>query len=89
MVRALPLTSLRMVISRTPTARAMRAEPWPITCRALSRSRVPPASTRARGTVWLFTDRMAAAVPEVVRRWPETRSWTVVGATPAAAAMPR
>ena len=29
----------------------MRAEPWPITCRARSRSRVPPASMRARGPV--------------------------------------
>ena len=45
-----------MVISRTPAARAMRAEPWPITCRARSRSRVPPASRRARGRVWLVTD---------------------------------
>ena len=51
MVRASPRTRARMVISRTPAARAMRAEPWPITCRARSRSRVPPASSRARGRV--------------------------------------
>src|SRR5216683_2621776 len=47
-VRASPRTRARMVISRTPAARAMRAEPWPITCRALSRSRVPPDSRRRR-----------------------------------------
>ena len=41
----------------------MRAEPWPITCRARSRSRVPPASTRPRGTLLLVTASTAAVVP--------------------------
>ena len=40
-----PRTRRWMVSSRTPRTRAMRAEPWPITCRARSRSRVPPASS--------------------------------------------
>src|SRR5271165_5008812 len=52
MVRASPRTSRWMVSSRTPRARAMRAEPWPITCRARSRSRVPPASRRAKVSWW-------------------------------------
>ena len=54
-VGASPRTMARMVISRTPRARAMRAEPWPMTCRARSRSRVPPASRRARRRVALVT----------------------------------
>ena len=54
-VGASPRTMARMVISRTPRARAMRAEPWPMTCRARSRSRVPPASTRARRSDALVT----------------------------------
>ena len=60
----------------------MRAEPWPMTCRARSRSRVPPASTRPRGTVALVTARMAVVVPRVGRRRPVARSETVAGARP-------
>ena len=30
----------------------MRAEPWPMTCRARSRSRVPPASRRPKVSWW-------------------------------------
>jgi hypothetical protein len=67
----------------------MRAEPWPITCRARSRSRVPPASTRPRGTLLLVTASTAALVPRFGRRLPRSRSETVAGARPAAAAMPR
>src|SRR6266851_4610531 len=52
MVRASPRTSRWMVSSRTPRAREMRAEPWPITCRARSRRRVPPASRRAKVRWW-------------------------------------
>ena len=44
---ASPRTSRWMVSSLVPKARAMLGEPWPITCRARSRSRVPPASRRA------------------------------------------
>ena len=40
----------------------MRAEPWPITCRARSRSRVPPASTRARGPVALVIGMTTAVL---------------------------
>jgi hypothetical protein len=61
-VRASPRTIWRTAISRTPSARAMRAEPWPITCRARSRSRVPPASTQPRGMLVLVTASTAAAV---------------------------
>src|ERR1035441_7194715 len=64
---ASPRVSLRMVISRAPRARAMRAEPWPMTCRARSRSRVPPASRRARDAVPLVTARTMGA-PVVARR---------------------
>ena len=67
----------------------MRAEPWPITCRARSRSRLPPASTRPRGTLWLVTASTAAVVPRLGRRRPRSRSETVAGARPAAAAMAR
>ena len=31
----------------------MRAEPWPMTCRARSRSRVPPASRRPKVSWWI------------------------------------
>src|SRR6266487_4367650 len=37
-----------MACSLTPAARAMQADPWPITASARSRSRVPPASMRGR-----------------------------------------
>ena len=67
----------------------MRAEPWPMTCRARSRSRVPPASTRARGRVPLVTFSRALVVAGVGWRRPVARSWTVAGARPAAAAMDR
>ena len=50
----------------------MRAEPWPITCRARSRSRVPPASTRARGPVALVIG-MTTAVLLVARRLVDRR----------------
>ena len=41
----------------------MRAEPSPITCRARSRSRVPPASNAAaRDRLALVTVRMAVVV---------------------------
>ena len=43
----------------------MRAELWPITCSARSRSRVPPASSRPRGRASLVTVSRAAAVPAV------------------------
>ena len=78
-----------MVISRTPRARAMRAEPWPMTCRARSRSREPPASMRARRSVPLVTLDRALLVAGVGWRRPERRPWTVAGASPAAAAMAR
>ena len=52
-----------MVVGSTPTARAMRAEPWPITCRARSRSRVPPASTRSRGMAELVRATTVAVAP--------------------------
>jgi hypothetical protein len=87
MVRASPRTSWLMAVSRTPRARAMRAEPWPMTWRARSRSRVPPASTRPRGTVALVTARMAVVVPRVGRRRPVARPETVAGARPAVVAM--
>src|SRR5438046_2305127 len=57
-----------MVLSLAPTARAMRAELWPITCRARSRRRVPPASIRACRRVAGVTASTAAAVPLV--GWP-------------------
>src|SRR5215470_8370870 len=63
-VRASPRTSRPTVSSRTPRARAMRAEPCPITCRARSRSRVPPASRRSRGPVL----RGARGWPKVMSR---------------------
>ena len=88
-VGASPRTMARMVISRTPRARAMRAEPWPMTCRARSRSRVPPASRRARRRLPLVTLTRALLVAGVGWRRPEARSWTVAGARPAAAAMDR
>ena len=47
-VFASPRASRWMACSLTPAARAMRAEPWPITASARSRSRVPPASARGR-----------------------------------------
>src|SRR5271166_4504289 len=53
MVRASPRASRWMVSSRTPRAREIRAEPWPITCRARSRSRVPPASRRPKVSWWI------------------------------------
>ena len=62
----------------------MRAEPWPITCRARSRSGLPPASTRPRGTAWLVTVSTAVVVPRWGRRRPRSRSETVAGARPAA-----
>ena len=88
-VRASPRTSLRMVTGLTPTARAMRAEPWPITCRARSRSRVPVASSRACGRAGLVTVRTAAAVPGCARLRPEARRWTAPGDNAAAAAIER
>ena len=70
-------------------ARAMRAEPWPMTCRARSRSRVPVASSRARGSDRLVTVRTAAAVPGCVRLRPEARPRTAAGDSAAAAAIER
>ena len=86
-VRASPRTSWLTAVSRTPRARAMRAEPWPMTWRARSRSRVPPASARPRGTVALATARMAVVVPQVGLRRPAARPETVAGARPAVVAM--
>ena len=88
-VRASPRTSLRMVLGWTPTARAIRAEPWPMTCRARSRSRVPAASTRARGRVRLVTLSTAAAVPDCARLRPEARPRTAAGESAAAVAIER
>ena len=88
-VGASPRTSLRMVTGWTPVARAMRAEPWPITCRARSRSRVPPASSRACGRAGLVTVRTAAAVPGCARLRPEARRWTEPVDSAAAAAIER
>src|ERR1035441_5289448 len=73
---ASPRAILRMVISRAPRARAMRADPWPMTCRARSRSRVPPASRRARDTVPLVTARTTGALMAAGRR-PESGAVTV------------
>ena len=84
-----PRTMARMVASRTPRARATRAVPWPMTCRARSRSRVPPASMRARCRLPLVTLDRALSVVGVDWRRPEARSWMVPGARPAAAAMAR
>ena len=78
-----------MVLGWAPTARAMRAEQWPMTCRARSRSRVPPASTRARGSVRGVTVRTAVAVPGCARLLPATRRWTAAGEIAAAAAIER
>src|ERR1035441_2312633 len=75
---ASPRAILRMVISRAPRARAMRAELWPMTCRARSRSRVPPASRRARGTVPLVAARTTGA-PLAARRRAEDGAWMVAG----------
>ena len=88
-VRASPRTSLRMVTGWTPAARAMRAEPWPITCRARSRSRVPVASSRACGRAGLITVRTAVAVPGCALLLPEARAWTVSGDSTATAAIER
>ena len=74
-----------MVVGSTPTARAMRAEPWPITCRARSRSRVPPASTRPRGMAELVRATTVVVVPAGARRRLESRPGTVAGARPTAA----
>src|SRR5262245_4471953 len=57
MVRALPLTSSWMLVLRTPRARARRGEAWPMTCRARSRRRAPPASRRPSGVLWRGTGR--------------------------------
>ena len=67
----------------------MRAEPWPITCRARSRSRLPPVSTRPRGTAWLVTVSTAVVVQRFGRRRPRARSETVARSRPAAFAMAR
>src|ERR1035441_10368245 len=75
---ASPRVSVRMVISRAPRARAMRAELWPMTCRARSRSRVPPASRRARGTVPLVTAWTTGA-PQAGWRRSEGGAGTMVG----------
>ena len=81
-VRASPRTSSKMVVSRTPRARAIRAQLWPITGSVRGRGQdlqgVQPGPGR---TASLVTDRTAAAVPRVVhRRRPEARSPTVAGA---------
>ena len=79
-----------MVLSLAPVARAMRAELWPMTCSARSRSRVPPASTRAareraggdgKQGGGGARARSAAAGGDA--------PWTVIGAIPAAWAMAR
>ena len=88
-VRASPRTSLWMVLGLTPAARAMRAEPWPITCSARSRSRVPVASSRARGRDRLVTLSTAVAAPGCARLRPEVRPRTVAGESAAAAAIER
>src|SRR5580658_11112582 len=77
MVVASPRTRARMVISLAPRARAVRAELWPITCRARSRSRVPPASTRARDTLRLIG--RATAVVLLVACRPGARLWILAG----------
>src|SRR5260370_1331662 len=79
MVVASPRTRERMVCGWTPTARAMRAELWPITCRARSRRRVPPASTRPRGMAELVrATRVVAAAG--TWRGVGSRRCTVAGA---------
>jgi MerR HTH family regulatory protein len=67
-VRASPPVIFWTSCSRTPIARATLAEPWPITCSARSRSRVPPASSRhARHRVADREDgRGGAGVPPAV-----------------------
>src|SRR5580693_8088952 len=88
-VRASPWRSLRMVLGWAPAARAMRAEPWPITCRARSRSRVPPASTRDLGRAGPVTVRTAVAVAGCALLRPVARALTVAGDNAAAAAIER
>jgi hypothetical protein len=88
-VRASPRTSLRMVLGLAPVARAMRAEPWPMTWSARSRSRVPFALSRCRGSDRPVTLRTAAAVAGCARLRPEARPRTVAGESAAAAAIER
>src|SRR5271166_443698 len=71
-VRALPLASSWMVVLRAPRARAMRAEPWPMTCRARNRSRVPPASTLPAG---MRSPRMTGPSAQWV--WGTGAAWLV------------
>ena len=86
-VRASPRVIFWMACSRTPIARATLAEPWPITWSARSRSRVPPASSRARKTSVSRTARMAAAVRAVTRPQRFTMACTVITPSPAASAI--
>src|SRR5580692_971677 len=78
MVGVAPRARVRMVISLMSRARAMRAEPWPMTCRARRRSRVPPASMRASGPVALVMGMTTAA--GLVAWRPGVRSWVLAGA---------
>ncbi len=78
-----------MVTGWTPAARAMRAEPWPMTCRARSRSRVPPASSRDPDRMRRATVRTAVAVAGCALLRPVARALTVSGDSAAAAAIER
>ena len=78
-----------MVCGWAPAARAMRAEPWPMTCRARSRSRVPPASSRDPDKMRLVTLRTAVAVAGCAALRPAARSQTVPGDSAVAAAIER
>jgi hypothetical protein len=60
-----------------------------MTCRARSRSRVPPASIRARGRDLLVTASNAVEVQPAGWLRPAAMSQTVAGASPAAAAIER